>query len=128
MSTLSTIETRKTRSTNTVSSPCSITSTIDETHFLDDLQANLHSSIQFINSYNKCYQIPTLRSSLIENLCRILANSVNVDLKILIFILDCFTTNPDGLLVELTDIQFKQDLLPFIKHVLLKNDEDQRIH
>ena len=121
MSMLSTIEIRRTRSTNVASSSPLATS---ESNILNDLRTNLHSPAQFINVYNQCYQITDLRSSLIEILCTILANSVNVVTEIILFILDCFITNSNSLLIELTDIQFKQNLLPFIKHTLLINEDN----
>ncbi|CAF0982498.1 unnamed protein product [Rotaria sp. Silwood1] len=115
---------RKARSTNVTSTPPVISTTQDESTILDDLRRNLHCPIQFINIYNQCYQITNLRSTLIEILCNILSNSVNVDIKILIFILDALITNHTSLLIELTDIQFKQDLLPFIKRILLKTEDN----
>ncbi|CAF4336352.1 unnamed protein product, partial [Rotaria sp. Silwood2] len=102
-------------------------STVDESTIFDDLRRNLQCPIQFINIYNQCYQITNLRSSLIEILCNILSNSINVDTKILIFILDNFITNHSNLLIELTDIQFKQDLLPFIKRILLNTEDNNDI-
>ncbi|CAF3910036.1 unnamed protein product [Adineta steineri] len=116
---------RKTRSSSAVSTP-SLTNSNGST-ILDDLHANIHSSNQFINIYNQCYQITTLRSSLINLLCNILTDSVNVDSKILLFILDSFIINHDNLLIELTDIQFKQDLLPFIKHILSTYDDNNEL-
>ena len=118
---LSTIEARRTRSKSVVSSSPLATS---ELNILNDLCTNLHSPVQFINVYNQCYQITHLRSSLIEVLCTILANSVNVVTEIILFILDCFITNSNSLLTELTNIQFKQNLLPFIKHTLLINEDN----
>jgi hypothetical protein len=113
MSSLSTTGIRKTRSG-------SVNSTIDGSNLLDDLRINLHSPTEFINLYNQCYQITTLRSSLFDSLCNILTNSNNVDRKILLFIFDCLIKNQDNL----SDIQFKQDLLPFIKHILSTHDDN----
>ncbi|CAF1271492.1 unnamed protein product [Rotaria sordida] len=127
MSSLSMTGVRKTRSTNVTSTSSSITTTLDESSILDDLRKNLHCSIQFINIYNQCYQITSLRSSLIEILCNILSNSINIDVKILIFILDCLITNHTNLLIELTDIQFKQNLLPFIKRILSIDEDNNDI-
>jgi hypothetical protein len=125
MSSSSTAGARKTRSASVASTPPLLTTTtpIDGSNILDDLRTNLHSSIQFINLYNQCYQITTLRSSLIDILCNILSNSINVDSKILLFVLDCLITNHE----ELTEIQFKQDLLPFIKRILSINEDNNEI-
>ncbi|CAF0942179.1 unnamed protein product [Rotaria sordida] len=127
MSSLSMTGVRKTRSTNVTSTSSLITTTLDESSILDDLRKNLHCSIQFINIYDQCYQITNLRSSLIEILCNILSNSINIDVKILIFILDCLITNHTNLLIELTDIQFKQNLLPFIKRILSIDEDNNDI-
>jgi len=118
---------RKTRSSSVASTPPLINASINGSNILDDLRINLHSPIQFINIYNQCYQITTLRSSLTNILCNILTDSVNVDSKIVLFILDCFITNHHSLLEELTDVQFKQDLLPFIKRLLSTCDDNNEI-
>lgn len=107
------VGTRKTRSTSTTSSN-------DELNLLDNLRTNLHSSTDFINIYNQCYQITTQRSSLFELLSNILTDSDKIDKKILSFIFECFKTNEE----YLTDIEFKQDLLPFIKQILLTADDN----
>ena len=118
MSSASTAGARKTRSSSAVSL------TIDGSNILDDLRTNLHCSTQFINLYNQCYQNPTIHSSLIDILCNILSNSIDiVDSKIVLFILDCFQTNH----IELTDLQFKQDILPFIKRRLSINEDNNEI-
>jgi len=88
-----------------------------------NLRENLSSLIDFTNIYNQCYQITTLRSSLIDTLCNILTDSEHVDSKILLFILDCLIANQDNL----SDIQFKQNLLPFIKHILSTSEDNNEI-
>ena len=60
---------------------------------------------------------------MIDTLCNILTNSDNVDLKILFFIIDSLIINHDSL----TDLQFKQDLLPFIKHTLSSHDDNNEL-
>ena len=116
MSSSSIAKTRKTRSTS-ASSNCMV-----ESNILDDLNSNLHSPIQFINTYNQYFQSITHRSTLINNLCNLLT-SENLDRKIVLFVLDCLIANVDSL----TDLQFKQDLLPFIKQIFIANDENQEI-
>jgi hypothetical protein len=113
MSLSSTPTTRKTRSTHIVSN------SIDESTILNDFHTNLHSPIQFINLYNQYFQSLTDRSILINILCNILP-SENLDAKIRLFILDCLIANHE----YLSDIQFKQDLLPFIKQILIKTEDD----
>lgn len=108
------VGTRKTRSVST-------TSPNDGSNLLDDLRTNLHCSTEFINLYNQCYQITSLRTPLFDILCNILTNSNDVDLKILLFILDCLITNQENV----SDTKFKQDLLPFIKQILSSNDNDE---
>ncbi|CAF3182933.1 unnamed protein product, partial [Rotaria sp. Silwood2] len=108
MSTSSTITTRKTRST------CVISNSMDISNIVDDFHGNLHSPIQFTHIYNQYYQSQTQRSTIINILCNILTTE-NVDRKIFLFILDCIITNYD----YLSDIQFKQDVLPFIKQTFL---------
>jgi hypothetical protein len=88
-----------------------------------NLRENLSSLIDFTNIYNQCYQITTLRSSLIDTLCNILTHSEHLDSKILLFILDCLIANQDNL----SDIQFKQNLLPFIKHILSTSEDNNEI-
>ena len=116
MSSSSTAGVRKTRSTSANSSP-------EGSTFLDDLRRNLSSSTEFTQIYNQCYQIATLRTSLIETLCNILTDSHHVDPKILLFIIDVLISNHD----DLTDLQVKQDILPFIKHTLLTNKDDHEL-
>ena len=101
MSTLSIKTTRKTRST------CDNNSNI-----FDDLNKYLHLPNQFIDIYDQYYQSITNRTTLINTLCRILQLD-NIDRKIHLFILNCLTTNFD----HISDIQFKQNLLPFIKQL-----------
>ncbi|CAF2254512.1 unnamed protein product [Rotaria magnacalcarata] len=124
MSTSSMIELRKTRSTTTTATPHLVNGITDESNILHGLRSNLHCSIEFINIYNQCYHLASLRSSLFEILCNILSNSVDVDAKILKHILESLLTNHDSLLVELTGLQFKQDILPFIKRILSATEED----
>jgi hypothetical protein len=111
--TTTTTGTRKTRA-------ASASSTIEGSNLLDELRTNLHAPEEFINLYNQCYQITTLRPSLIDILCNILTDSINVDSKILLFILESLRTNEE----HLSDSQFKQDFLPFIKHTLSTNEDD----
>jgi hypothetical protein len=113
MSSSSTITTRKTRATTVISN------VTDGSPIFDDFHTNLRSPIEFINLYNQYFQSLTHRSTLINILSNILTLE-NVDKKILLFILDCFITNSENL----SDIQFKQDLLPFIKQILITNDEN----
>ncbi|CAF0869214.1 unnamed protein product [Adineta steineri] len=109
MSSSSTVITRKTRSTNI----------IDGSNILDDFHSNLHSSTQFINIYNQYFQSQINRSLLIHTLSNILILE-NLDKNISLFIIDCLITNSDNL----SDIQFKQDILPFIKHIFINNHEN----
>jgi hypothetical protein len=110
MSSSSTIISRKTRSTNF--------QLIDESTIFDEFYTNLHSSIEFIHLYNQYYQSETTRSTIIHILCQILSKE-NVEKKIRLFILDCLITNHQNL----SEIQFKQDLLPFLKQILITNDD-----
>jgi hypothetical protein len=116
MSLSTTTGTRKTRS-------ASVNSTIDGSNLLDNLRTNLNSPTEFINLYHQYYQITTLRSSLIDILCNILNDSININSKILLFIIDCLITNQENL----SDIQFKQDLFPFIKHILSTSEDNNEI-
>lgn len=113
MSASSTITTRKTRATSVLSNP------IDVSNLVDEFNSNLHSPSQFTHIYNQYYQSLSHRSSIVNILCNILIKE-NVDKKILSFILDCLITNRD----LLSDIQFKQDLLPFIKQIFTKKSDD----
>ncbi|CAM4900250.1 unnamed protein product [Rotaria socialis] len=124
MSTSSMIELRQTRSTTTTTTPPLVNEITDESNILHSLRSNLHCPVEFIHIYNQCYQITSFRSSLFEILCNILSNSVDVDAKILKHILESLLTNHDSLLVELTGLQFKQDILPFIKRTLSATEED----
>lgn len=117
MSSSSTAGVRKTRSTSNANSP------FEGSNLLDELRQNLSSSNEFSQIYNQCYQIATLRSSLIETLCHILTDSEHVDAKVLLFIIDTLITNHESL----TDQQVKQDVLSFIKHSLPTNDENQEL-
>ncbi|UJR27488.1 hypothetical protein I4U23_008773 [Adineta vaga] len=109
-----TAATRKTRSTNFISN------SIDETAIHDAFQAAaLHSSTEFIQIYNQYFQSLNYRSTLIHILLNILTLD-NLDRKIQIFILDCLITHSDNL----SDIQFKQEILPFIKEIFSKTDDD----
>jgi Trp operon repressor len=112
MSSSSIITTRKTRSTN------QNIDSIDESTIFDDLNSNLHSSNEFINIYNQYSQSITHRSTLINILCNILTLE-NLENKILLFIFDCLNLNSE----YITEIQFKQYLLPFIKNILIKNND-----
>ena len=112
--------TRKTRSTTVSVLP----SPTDEPAQLDDLRKCLQSPIQFISLYNQCYPLSNHRSALIDTLCHILADSTHVDAQILLFILDSLTSSAESLLSDLSDLQFKQDLLPFIKQSLATADDD----
>ena len=90
--------------------------------FFQDLQNNLQSSSQFIDLYNRYIQSNPSRSLLITHLCHLLSNSLqseNVDKKILVFILDCLTTHTE----HITDILFKEDILPFCKYVFIHNED-----
>jgi hypothetical protein len=127
MSSLTVAAVRKTRSSSAASTPSLTAAAIDGSNILGELHTNLHSPTQFINIYNQCYQLTSLRSSLIDILCNIFADSVNVDSKILIFILDDLITNHDSLLIQLSDVQFKQDLLPFIKRILSTSEDNDDI-
>jgi len=113
MSSSSTITTRKTRSTNPNFN------SLDESNIFDDFHSNLHSSIEFINLYNQYDQSLTSPSTLINILCNILTIE-NVEKKILLFIFDCLITNYENL----SDLQFKQNLLPFIKQILITNHDN----
>jgi hypothetical protein len=106
--------TRKTRSTNVVPCPNAGSTIVEEFH------ANLHSPSQFIHIYNQYFPTITSRSTLIHALSSVLALE-NVDEKIRLFILDCFITLSN----HLSDVQFKQDLLPFIKQTLAKTDPEE---
>ncbi|UJR21601.1 hypothetical protein I4U23_024683 [Adineta vaga] len=118
---------RKTRSKNLTSTSPQTSPSINESTLLDDLRTNLHSPTEFLNIYNQCYQTISLRSSFVNHLCNILGDSVDVSSQILLYILDSFQTNSENLLVEVTDIQFKQDLLPFIKRILTTCDDNNEI-
>lgn len=97
---------RQTRSANNTS------------NLLDDLSKYLQSSSEFISLYNQCYEICTLHSSLIVHVCSIFSQSEHVDPKIVAFLLDDLTKNGEYFFHELSDLQFKQDVLPFIKQIL----------
>lgn len=118
---------RKTRSTSVTSTSPLVTGISDESNILDNLRSNLHCPIEFINFYNQCYQIFNLRSSLIESLCNILSNFTNADAKIIKYILESLIKNHDTLLIELSDVQLKQDILPFIKCVLSSNEDNNDV-
>ncbi|CAF1214281.1 unnamed protein product [Adineta ricciae] len=118
---------RKTRSTSVAATPPQTIADATESPALDDLQANLRSPTEFVNIYNQYYQDVTLRSSFVNKLCHILADSTYVHSDILQHILDSFRTNHDTLLVEVTETQFKQDILPFIKRLLTTCDDSDEI-
>ena len=101
---------RKTRSTTVVATPSQTIADAAESPALDDLRTNLRSPTEFVNIYNQYYEDVTLRSSFVNNLCHILADSTYVHLDILQHILDSFRTNHDTLLVEITETHLKQDI------------------
>lgn len=117
---------RKTRSSSVTSTPPLTTPTINESTILDDLRASTQSLSQFINVYEQCYQTVSLRAALVNSLGSILADSAQIESKVIAHILDCLIANPAELLAEVTDQQFKQELLPFVKRVLSTCDEADR--
>ena len=104
------ITTRKTRSTNLPPN------SLDESILFEEFHRHLHSSIEFINLYQHYDQSLTDRSILIPILCQILPTE-NLEKQIHLFILDCLITNHENV----SETQFKQDLLPFIKQILTNN-------
>jgi hypothetical protein len=111
--------TRQTRATATIISNAS-----NESTMFNDFHVHLQSSGQFIELYNRSIQTISLRPVLINSLCQILSvilQSNEFDRKILIFILDCLRKHIE----HVTDAQFKEHILPFIKHVFTdKYDDD----
>jgi hypothetical protein len=106
---------RQTRATATVSNPT------NEPAILNDLQAQLHSSSQFIDLYNRYFQSVASRPLLLNSLCQILPvclQTKDLDRKSLVFIMDCLTSSVD----HLTEIQFREDLLPLLKHVFVQDE------
>lgn len=85
-----------------------------------EFQANLHSPSQFIHIYNRYFPAATHRAALTHALSSVLALD-NVDEKVHLFILDSFIAHSD----HLSDSQFKQGLLPFIKQTLGQTDGER---
>lgn len=97
----------------------------NEGNLLQDLLNNLHSSGQFIDLYNRSIQSHPSRSVVTTHLCRTLVHCLqneNLDRKIPLFVLDCLTNSYSD---QITDALFKEDLLPFFKHVFTHPDDDQ---
>ena len=112
------------RQTRSASATSTLTSNTDhESHLLDHLQ----SPMEFTQLFHQYVQSSTHRSSLIDDLCSIFSKSKNVDSKVLIFLLDCFISNEQNLCRDLSDLQFKQDLLPFIKRTLSTSEDTEEI-
>ena len=102
---------RKTRATNFPSIVLDSTAIFDEFHRL------LHSSSEFKNLYHHYDQSTTHhRSVLIANLCRLFTIE-NIDNDILLFLLDCLTINYENI----SELQFKQELFPFLKQVFINH-------
>ena len=101
---------RKTRATNFPST------VLDSTTIFDEFHRNLHSSVEFKNLYDHYDQSTTNRSAVISSLCRILIIE-NVEKEILLFILDRLTI----LCENISEIQFKQELFPFVKQILINH-------
>ncbi|CAF1620401.1 unnamed protein product, partial [Adineta ricciae] len=104
---------RKTRSSNFVSN------SIDGRNVYEDFHRTIRSTSEFTQVYQQYSQSQTHRSTLISALLKVLA-SENVDTEIQTFIVDCLITHSDNL----SDTQFKQEILPFMKQVLSKTDEE----
>jgi hypothetical protein len=99
-------------------------SIVDDTRS-SDLYEQLHIYIQspteFINHYHDLFDKIELRSSFIDCLCSILSTSNRMSTTILHFILENFIDTNKKIVEEFSDVQFKQQLLPFIKQILLIN-------
>ena len=111
---------RKTRQTRATTTGVSIP--VSEAVLLNDFQNHLHSSLQFIDLYNRYFQTSSSRPLIISSLCHLLATVYQADefdRKILLFILDCLHNNVE----RLTENQFKEQYLPFFKQVLTRYDD-----
>ena len=107
---------RQTRATATISHPS------NESAIVNDLQAHLHASSQFIDLYNRYFQSVASRPLLLNSLCQILPvclQTKDIDRKSLVFIVDCLTSSVE----HLTEMQFREDLLPLMKHVFAQDDD-----
>ena len=94
---------------------------------LDRLVQNLQSPSDFIELYQQYDQLTIDRSALLNQLCSILRQSNEVHSKILVFILDCFLNDQSNFIKQFSDIQFKQDFLPFFKRTLVKSEDNDEI-
>ena len=105
---------RITRATNVIPNSGS------ESHILQDLRAHRRSPSSFIDVHNRYSQSTPCRTSLVSSLCQLLSESDEIHENIIAFILDCLVTHAE----TLSDLQVKQDFLPFLKHTFLTHEDD----